>query len=132
MKGTVLEAAVEDLAGKSSDEIAELMRQYGVKGRPGTTTCCPLANLLHEVYGGYYIVGPKCIMKRTSHNRLEKMETPTRLAAFVRKFDQMKYPDLIAPPPRMEPKTPRTRRGASRPHVVKNHPSKEVGRWKSE
>jgi len=126
----ILEAAVSNLSKMTPDAIAGLMRKRKVGGRPGTTGNCPLAKLMHNEWGGRFIVGPKFVVRQCG-TRLEKIPTPEPLKQFLRGFDLSRYPDLIMPPPRVlsKPK-PRTKSKPGRkPRVVRNHPAVLVGRW---
>lgn len=121
-----LAGAVGDLRTKTPDQLADLLKKYGLTGRPCTTQHCPIAKLMHVMYGSIFIVGPKFIAIKRGKN-LEKIPTPSNIAQFVRAFDLSRYPDLIAPPPRAfgkrVRKVPKTKRGPSY-----NHPAREVGR----
>jgi len=132
-----VEKAMEIINGKTSDEIAAMLRKHKVEGRPGTVGNCPLANLFHALIGGDFIVGPKYIMRRSNGKAVDRATTPKTCADFIRKFDLSKYPDLIAPPPRVlrphvkaRVRKPPWRSGKRRARgKVVNHPAFDVGRW---
>lgn len=96
-----LKAALEELKGKTPDEIAALMKERGIKGRPATTQRCPLAMFFNGTHSGRFVIGREFIMRIAGGNsEPEKAPTPKNLSAFVRMFDTGSYPELIAMPPR--------------------------------
>lgn len=127
-----LDKAIDTLVHKSASQIARLVRTHGITGRPGTTTQCPLAELLHELYGGTFYVGQKSIIRQSGVSR-DKLPTPEGCKDFLRRFDKSGYPDLIKPPPRVmgkiKAKKSLTRRGPRKgtKHVVRS--AREVGRF---
>jgi hypothetical protein len=133
---TPLIAALNEFRGMTADQIADLMRYNGIKGRPGTAGRCPVADLLHKLHGGRFLVGQKSICRGVGKH-LERVSTPKSVAVFVRRFDHVEYPDLIAPPPRVlrggkpRPKSkhpaPNRVRGGKAPKI--RRPAKEVGRF---
>lgn len=131
-ESSVLVNAIEQLRGKSPDEIAAMMRRRGIKGRPGTTQKCPLAMFFDGTNAGTFVIGREFIM-RTAGKTVERAKTPKNLADFVRRFDIGKYPDLFLPPPRclrQTAKPPGKVSGKNRPTQVRvNHFAKDVGRF---
>ncbi len=120
VRRTQLVAAVDEIKALKPDEIAALIENRKIKGRPGTTGLCPLASLLHGAHGGRFVVGPDFIIHVSgNHNKphLEKVKTPPNLASFVRMFDKGLYGKLILPPPRCVP--PRS----LKPHGSQAHKS---------
>jgi hypothetical protein len=95
----VLDHALEQFHGKTADQIAEIVRRRGIKGRMGTTSKCPMALLLDSQASGKFVIGRQYIARR-SGSRIEKARTPVNVAQFMRRFDIGFYPDLIMPPPR--------------------------------
>ncbi len=131
VKHRTLDEAVDDISKKSANQIADIMREWGIKGRPGTTHLCPLATIMHKIYGGDYIVGKEFIMRR-SGNKTERKPTPKGCVQFITKFDVGEYPDLMAPPPRVlgETRKPIKSTGEKKQlRVKRNFPSREVGRF---
>lgn len=96
-----LQRACDDLAGKTPDQIAAMVKRRHITGRPSTTGGCPMALMFKNVYGGKFVVGRKHIYRQSGKD-LQKIATPKNIAAFVRKFDISGYPELIAPPPRVK------------------------------
>jgi hypothetical protein len=114
-----LTAAVASLANKTPAAIASMLGRRRITGRPGTTSNCPLARMMHNSYGGQFVVGQKFIIRR-SGNSIERVPTPENLASFVRRFDLSEFSSLIAPPPRcLQPK--RTRPWRSGHNPVQKH-----------
>lgn len=128
-----LENTLATLRGKSPDQIAEVVKRRGIRGRMGTTYGCPMALLLGGENTGDFVIGRRYIVRR-SGSKIEKTRTPANVAAFVRKFDIGGFPDLIAPPPRcLAPRgAPHKKRnngkGRTRP-PIQNHIAKLVGRF---
>lgn len=126
---TRLEAAVDSIKNLKAGQIAALLRRFKIGGRPATASICPIANLLKSQHGGQFLVGPKYIIRQCG-SRIHKLPTPKGSVEFLQGFDRSRYPDLITPPPRVYPAKPRVRPFKKRgKRVVKNHPSKLVGRW---
>lgn len=129
-----LHQMMHQFTGKSADEIAQLIRKRGIRGRMGTTARCPMALLLGGEGTGRFVIGRKYIVRQAG-KELEKMATPKNVAAFVRKFDIGGYPELIAPPPRCTHKAsdprPRPKGPNSRPQRIglTHHIAKLVGRF---
>lgn len=121
------------MRGKTPDQIAEMGKRRGIRGRMGTTYGCPMALLLGGENTGDFVIGRRYIVRRSGKN-IERTRTPASVAAFVRKFDVGGYPDLIAPPPRcLAPRGPKRKtygegKGRTRP-PIKNHIAKLVGRF---
>jgi hypothetical protein len=133
-----LHDAMASLKGKSPDEIAAMMRERGIKGRAGTTQKCPLAVFFNGIQPGKFVVGRSFVMRLSgSHNtQPEKMATPHNLVNFLKAFDTGAYPELLAMPPRCDPKRKRVekrtedRHKARRTNVVRKHTfAKDVGRF---
>jgi len=129
---TKVEKAVESLRGMTADEIANMMRECKVKGRPATVRMCPIAVYMRQTWGGTYLVGPKNIIWY-SHGRLEKMATPKHWTQFINGYDNGDYPDLVAPPPRVERarpgrKTVKKKRAPYKRSKRINHPALDTGR----
>jgi len=140
MTGTApadLSTVLEQFRGKSPDDIADMVRKRGIKGRAGTTYGCPFAMMLNGAFTGNYIIGRKYIVRR-SGNVIDKVHTPANIKAMVRKFDLGHYPELIAPPPRCLLKSRPKRKprpghgGPVTPKVVKNHLAKLVDRFSND
>jgi hypothetical protein len=102
----VFNAAVKALGEHTTEELVELMRKIGVRGRPHTAYSCPMANFLDircGVSSKVIGVGKKYIIRRylqAGNTREERVKTPPSVAKFLVNFDIGKYPDLFAPPPR--------------------------------
>ena len=134
-KVTTLTTMLEEYQGKKADEIAEIVKRRGIKGRMGTTYGCPMALLLKGTHTGQYIIGRRYIVRR-SGTTIEKSRTPENVSTFIRKFDIGKYPEIIAPPPRCMAKSKVTKtrnhsvdNRSKRKRVVENHISKLVNRF---
>lgn len=123
-----LQSAVGDLRKYSANELAGLLKKYGITGRPCTTGNCPIAKLMKTMYGPKFIVGQKFIAIYSGNRVMEKIPTPSNIAQFVKGFDMSRYPDLIEPPPRAFGKRDRTRKTNKKRGKVVNHPAQEVGR----
>jgi hypothetical protein len=121
-----LDQAVAEIADLGAAEIARLMKRRGIHGRPCTVSKCPLANLMHDMYRGHFVVGRKYIV-RVSGAKSDRVPTPKGLADFIQAFDLARYPDLIEPPPRAFPRKTRGK-PTGRKHVVHNHYREAVGR----
>jgi hypothetical protein len=126
-------AAVNEVAKLKPTQIAEMIHERKIKGRPGTTGRCPLAMMMIGGHGGRFFVGEKYIARKIGHNsrpNIEKVKTPPNLAAFVRMFDHGDFSMLIAPPPRCrlkswpntQPKNPgqKRKRGEIRLHLARD------------
>lgn len=93
-----LQEAVEELAQKSPEEIAALLREKGIHGRRNLAMSCPLANYLTvetDITPFSVIVGPYSIIGDTLSLEHYSTPTPNSVAAFIKAFDSGKYPDLI-------------------------------------
>lgn len=66
----VLEDVVSQFKGKSADEIAQMVRRRGIKGRMGTTQRCPMALLMSGVSTGDYVIGRQ--VHRTALGRQDR------------------------------------------------------------
>lgn len=109
MRHDALHAIIKSLGNKPPGAIAAMLTKRKITGRPGTVSRCPLACMLHNEYGGRFIVGQRYIMHEVGHD-VVKVPTPKNIAAFERLFDSGRYPQLIAPPPRCLPNAkPRNR-----------------------
>src|SRR5688572_17228808 len=98
----LLRSAVDDVKNLTPAEIAASLAKKRILGRPGTTGRCPLALLMHNSRGRHVVVGQKLVL-RQSGRHVDKVATPKNLAAFVRRFDAGKFPELIQVPPRCLP-----------------------------
>ena len=130
---TKLDDVLSQFSGKKPDEIAEIVKRRGIKGRMGTTYGCPMALLLHGITTGDFVIGRKYIARRSGNN-IDRAITPKNIADFIRKFDIGGYPELVAPPPRcLAPRAaaprPRGKRGTRTRPPIKNHLAKLVGRF---
>lgn len=126
-----LDEALNELRGLNADQIAALLRSRGIKGRPGTTYKCPLAQFFKLDHPGSFIVGSRFIMRRSStraNAQPEKANTPRNLAAFLQRFDRGEYPDLIALPPRCVPKSTDRRKG-DRHKIKTRHPRTRINNF---
>lgn len=127
---SVLDEATEKFFRLKPDEIAELMRKNGIHGRPGTAGTCPMANFLNAMYTGRFLVGPKGVIRVYGRGQEERVACTPQLRQFIRGVDLMRYPDLIAPPPRVLPKPKRKKAVKKRTYRgMHHHPAKSVGRW---
>lgn len=115
----VFATAVGSLGEHTAEEIVELVRKAGIKGRPSTSYQCPMAKLLNLQCGvktNVVGVGKKYIIRKLSGDRVERIKTPKSVTKFLVNFDIGKYPDLFAPPPRAT-KSPADKRKGDR-HVA--------------
>lgn len=110
-----LQSAVDEVKDMKPAEIANFLKRRRIVGRPGTVGRCPLALMMHNGWGGQFVVGQKFIMLRSGKS-VDKVKTPPNLAAFVRMFDAGKFQDLIQVPPRC---MPRPNKGAKSPNTIK-------------
>jgi hypothetical protein len=85
-------------------DIAEFFRQEGIKGARDSKCECPVAAFLKEVIGERFSVGSANVAHfRTSRGHSLEMRAyaplPRRVREFVERFDDRRYPDLIADRP---------------------------------
>jgi hypothetical protein len=76
------------------DDIAALLRDEGVQGKPFQLTACPLANFLREKTGLTVAVGGPVYGHKTSARGYVRNLTPMPVQEFVANFDQGRYPFL--------------------------------------
>jgi len=89
--------AALDKLGSTSEEVAEKLKEKGVKGARRSVGTCPIAIYLWregfkwENGVGTMIVGGSCI---SDNPRADLMATPGVVADFIRDFDRGNYPEL--------------------------------------
>ena len=81
----------------TSDEVAEILRTAGIKGKRYELNACPLANLaLHDIPGVDVEVDDEglAIEVRATGMAFRHNTTPA-MKDFIRRFDLGEFPDLI-------------------------------------
>jgi hypothetical protein len=127
MRPASINAALRDFHDRTPEQIAAMLRECGVKGRPGSTYGCPLARYLSIINGGQFIVGRKLIVRVGAGNG--KARTPPEVKAFLDEFDVKRWPDLVAKP-RKVPQGRTPGQPGHRPKQVRHNWAAEVGRFK--
>lgn len=84
-------SALVDLSDLSSDDIANLMLQKGIKGVPGEPTSCPLSRYLSGESGGIHtVVGTSTISQGGTLHLLS-----FEIQEFIQRFDREEFPNLL-------------------------------------
>lgn len=88
--------------GNSSEEVANALRKQGVKGLARSSCHCPILNAIYKAIPNYWpglrIIGggesEYCATLQDS--QIIDPTLPPPVLAFIRDFDDDKYPDLVA------------------------------------
>lgn len=72
---------------ETAEEVADLLRRYGARGRRGGVSTCPLARAT-----GW------CVTARTRYRETEQERLTEAEREFVRRFDTGDYSDLVLHP----------------------------------
>lgn len=91
--------------GSSADEVAESLRQQGVKGRRGSSRRCPILNGIYKAcpdyWSGLIIVngrkkddGNWSYYAALRDSQIMDPTLPQAVMNFIGNFDEGKYPDL--------------------------------------
>lgn len=100
-----LRRAVQDCLAEMGDSptaVAGRLHGYGVQGFPGRADDCPMARYLRAVIGSERSVGRIGVLEhrlrvsRRGPHLPFSVPLPPAIRAFVRSFDEGKYPDLVA------------------------------------
>lgn len=95
---SALDEVVGRLADKTPDEIADVMRRAGIRGRRCSAKRCPIANwvVLQIPQFGGVVVGTATVSVLDPSRHLISATLPNSVASFISRFDAREYPDLIA------------------------------------
>lgn len=88
-----VERMLNDL-GNTSEDVANRLRELGIKGRPGSAFHCPIARYLKTEFS-WATVSPGVIRI----NFIDMKPMPEHVRQFIRDFDSDLYPDLIETEP---------------------------------
>lgn len=81
------------LAAKSADDVAALLREAGVKGKPQSFGSCPVACFIRAGGSSWAVVG-RGEMQWPEGSRLLGVAMPDHVRAFIQAFDKGAYPEL--------------------------------------
>jgi hypothetical protein len=87
--------------GTTSEAVAESLRKQGVKGLQRSIYKCPVLNALYKAVPNYWpglriLGGPLNYRATLNDDQIMDPVLPKPVVAFIRDFDEGKYPDLVA------------------------------------
>lgn len=98
-----------DQLGHSPEQVAVRLEMYGVQGVPGRADDCPMARYVKAVIGAEPTIGRIGVLEqrlRVTGRGLRlpfSVPLPPAVQAFVRDFDEGRYPTLVDADPRRRP-----------------------------
>lgn len=90
--GAAIETYLVSL-GKTSEEVAESLRQQGIQGIKKSARCCAIVNGAYQaVPGATFLCTEKFNIYYNGHKQYANLPHP--VLNFIQDFDDGKYPDL--------------------------------------
>lgn len=94
MKPVDLELSLKKL-GRSGNQVAQSLRDFGIKGQPLIPSSCPIAQYLMSLTDQGVSVYTTSAYYNGVDVPTDSIKLPKAVRIFIHKFDEGKFPDLV-------------------------------------